>query len=67
MAKETCSNCSASKFVGDQGICVAHPPTATVILLPQGPTPVSSIVTVPRDHWCREWQEGSRIVLMGGH
>ena len=70
----TCSTCSAGLFGGrDMGVCRAHPPSSSVVLIPRGqvqmelvPTPMSSLPSVPHDGWCREWQAaGSQIVL--GH
>lgn len=73
MKNESCANCSASLFSsgnGSMGICRAHPPTASVVLIPRGqvqmelvPTPVSSLPQVPRDGWCREWGESKPFIL----
>lgn len=72
--KQECANCNASQFGlnGDLGICRAHPPTSTVVLIPRGqiqiewmPQPMSSLPSIPRDGWCREWQlGGAKIELV---
>jgi hypothetical protein len=71
---QSCRNCSASIFPdanGSPGACRAHPPTATVVLLPRGqvqvelvPTPLFVWPQVSPDQWCREWQELPSKVLL---
>lgn len=66
MSNQTCSNCNAflsQGLNGDSGVCRAHPPAASIVLIPRGqvqmelvPTPFMAFVQVPRVGWCREWQ-----------
>jgi hypothetical protein len=70
---ESCSNCSAAIFPdknGSKGACRAHPPTATVVVLPQGtvqmqlvPVPIFVISQIDRDGWCREWQPAGPQII----
>lgn len=70
---QECKTCSAYTANDDmQGLCRAHPPTASVIMIPRGtiqaqlvPQPISSLPTTPSNGWCREWQEAqSQLIRM---
>ena len=70
---QECNTCSAGLVqAGDMGLCRAHPPTSSVVVLVRGqvqmeqvPTPISSLPSVPRSGWCREWQAAGSQIVMG--
>lgn len=72
--KQQCGNCAAGLFMdGGNGVCRAHPPQVTIVLMPFGtvkmelrPMPIAAHPNVAPDGWCAEYTQGS-VIQLGGH